>query len=73
MPTPAGAPQGNLTLEIELLFPTSICEKQRMLLRSAFFLPASLTAAQAKAIKAFEGAFKDQLHGWATGFAKDEQ
>ena len=64
--------QGNLTLEIELLFPTSICEKQRILLRSAFFLPSQLTPEQAKAIKAFEGAFKDQAHGWATGFAKEE-
>jgi DnaJ family protein B protein 13 len=61
-----------MILDIELLFPTSIAETQRMLLKSAFFLPTSLTADQAKAIKAYETAFKDQLKGWATGFPKEE-
>lgn len=71
MPKPAGG-KGNLILEVDLLFPTSITEAQKMLIRSAFFLPPVPTKEQAKALREFETAFKDPLKGWATGLPKDE-
>lgn len=72
MPKPGGG-KGNLILDIELLFPSALSETQKMLVKSAFFLPAKLDEQQSKAIKAFEKAFKDDKHGWATGFVKEQQ
>ena len=63
--------QGNLIVEAELLFPSSLSEIQKMLLKAAFFLPAKLTATQIQAIKTFETAFKHPSNGWETGFPKD--
>ncbi|KAJ9528325.1 hypothetical protein QJQ45_014309 [Haematococcus lacustris] len=72
MPKPSGG-KGNLILDVELLFPTSINETQKMLIRSAFFLPAQPTAEQNKALRAFEAAFRDPLKGWAHKLPKEEQ
>ncbi|GIL70116.1 hypothetical protein Vretimale_3382 [Volvox reticuliferus] len=73
MPLPA-APhtRGNLILEIELLFPTHLSETQKMLLRSAFFLPppTEQNEDQKKALRDYEAAFKHELKGWATVFKR---
>lgn len=45
-------------IEVELLFPTHIPETQKMLIRSAFFLPNQPSKEQTKALRAFENAFK---------------
>lgn len=71
MPKPSGG-KGNLLLDIELLFPSALSEMQKMLLKASFFLPPKLSDKQAKAVKAFEKEFKDDLHGWASGFVKDD-
>lgn len=67
MPRP-GSGKGTLVLNIDLLFPAAVSETQKMLIRSAFFLPSKLSSEQTKAITAFEKAFKDERHGWSTGF-----
>lgn len=70
MPKPTGG-KGNLILEVDLLFPVSITETQKMLIKSAFFLPAVPTKEQNKALRAYEAAFKDPLTGWSTALPKD--
>lgn len=69
MPNPKGG-RGNLILELDLLFPTHLAETQKMLLKSAFFLPPSLNEEQSKALRDFEAAFTHPLKGWATVFPK---
>ena len=66
MPKSSGG-RGNLILELDLLFPPSVSETQKMLIRSAFFLPLTLNDKQAKAVRAYEAAFRDTLQGWASG------
>lgn len=66
-----GGGKGDLILEVELLFPTHITETQKMLIKSAFFLPTAPSKEQTKALRAFEGAFKDPLTGWATNLPKE--
>jgi len=56
--------KGDLVLEVELLFPTHISETQKMLIKSAFFLSAAPSKEQNKALRQYEMAFKDPLHGW---------
>ena len=56
--------KGDLILEVELLFPTHITETQKMLIKSAFFLSTTPSKEQHKALRQFEQAFKDPLHGW---------
>lgn len=56
--------KGDLILEVELLFPTHITETQKMLIKSAFFLPANPSKEQHKALRQYEQAFKDPLQGW---------
>ncbi len=72
LPKPTGG-RGNLILEVELLFPTHVSETQKMLIRSAFFLPPTPSAAHVKALRAYESAFKDPLHGWAHCLPKEEE
>lgn len=62
--------KGNLIVVFNLLFPGAISETQRMLLRAAFYLPPKLNTDQAKAVRTFELAFKNELKGWAVGFEK---
>ena len=69
MPNPKGG-RGNLVLELDLLFPTHLAEAQKMLLKSAFFLPPALNEEQSKALRDFEAAFTHPLKGWATVFPK---
>ncbi|KAF5832029.1 radial spoke protein 16 [Dunaliella salina] len=71
MPKPTGG-KGDLILEVELLFPTHITETQKMLIKSAFFLPGAPSKEQHKALRQYEQAFKDPLHGWATNLPKEE-
>jgi len=63
--------KGDLHIVFNLLFPKSLNETQRMLLRAAFYLPKDINKEQAKAIRGFELAFKDELKGWAVGFEKE--
>mmetsp|Transcript_5049 Transcript_5049/g.10956 ORF Transcript_5049/g.10956 Transcript_5049/m.10956 type:complete len:346 (-) Transcript_5049:616-1653(-) len=72
MPKPGGG-KGNLIVDVELLFPTGVTETQKMLLKSAFFLPPQLTDKQHKALVAYEKAFKHPLEGWATAYPKEER
>lgn len=72
MPKPAGGGKGNLILEVDLLFPTTLTETQKMLIKSAFFLPTHPTKEQAKALREYESAFRDPLKGWSTALPKDE-
>lgn len=69
MPKPGGG-KGNLVLEIDLLFPTHLSETQKMLLKSAFFLPPALAEEQKAALRAYEAAFTHELKGWATVYPK---
>ena len=71
MPKPGGG-KGNLLLDVQLLFPQSLTETQKMLIRSAFFLPPAPTKEQIKALRSFESAFKDPLNGWAKNLLKEE-
>lgn len=64
LPKPAGG-RGNLILEVDLLFPHTLSETQKMLIRSAFFLPPHPSKEQTKALRAYESAFKEPLTGWA--------
>lgn len=72
MPKPTGG-KGNLILEAVLLFPTQVSETQKMILKSAFFLPNQLTSTQFAAVHAFEKAFKHPQDGWATAIPKELQ
>ncbi len=69
MPLPNGA-KGDLIVSFELLFPAHLTEGQKLLLRAACHLPGKLDEVQAKAMRAFEAAFRDESHGWSAGFAK---
>ncbi|GBF89666.1 hypothetical protein Rsub_02836 [Raphidocelis subcapitata] len=64
-----GGKRGDLLLATELLFPSHLSLQQKLLLRGALFLPPKLDEAQAKALRAFESAFRDSRHGWSTGVA----
>lgn len=64
MPRPQ---QGDLLLAAELLFPSHLSLQQKLLLRAALFLPPKPDEAQARALRAFESAFRDGRHGWSTG------
>lgn len=72
MPKPDGS-KGSLVLEVDLLFPDTVTETQKMLLKAAFFLPHRPSLVQQKAIKGFEDAFKNELLGWRSGFPKQEE
>lgn len=71
MPLPGGAGRGDLIVKTKLLFPDTIDDSQKMLLKAAFFLPGKLSKEQAAAVHKFEVAFKDAVDGWATGYGKD--
>ncbi|KAK9814290.1 hypothetical protein WJX72_003517 [[Myrmecia] bisecta] len=62
--------KGDLIVKFDVLFPSALSEAQRMLLKAAFFLPQHLSNEQAKAVKAFERAFRDKHGGWSTAFPK---
>lgn len=62
-----GGGKGDLIVETELLFPATINDNQKMLLKAAFFLPHKLSKPQSDAVHGFEVAFKNAEHGWATG------
>lgn len=68
-----GGGKGNLILEIELLFPTHLSQAQKMLLKSAFYLPPVQNEEQKAAVRAFEAAFTHELKGWATVYPKQLQ
>lgn len=65
--------QGDLRITYEVVFPVALSEHQRTMLKAAFFLPPKLDSKQAKALRAFETAFRDETHGWITAFRKDGQ
>ena len=67
------AMQGNLVITYEIMFPSALSEHQRVILRAGFFLPHKLDPQQAKAVKAFETAFRHETHGWSQGFAKQHK
>lgn len=71
MPKPGGG-KGNLILEIELLFPTHLSQTQKMLLKSAFYLPPLQNEEQKAAIRSYEAAFTHELKGWATVYPKQQ-
>lgn len=70
-PKPGGG-KGNLVITYEIKFPSALSEHQRVMLRAGFFLPHKLDPQQAKAVKAFETAFRHETHGWSQGFAKHQ-
>mmetsp|Transcript_15189 Transcript_15189/g.26339 ORF Transcript_15189/g.26339 Transcript_15189/m.26339 type:complete len:361 (-) Transcript_15189:870-1952(-) len=72
LPKPTGG-KGDLILEVELLFPAAISESQKMLIKSAFFLPPVPTKDQVLALRAYDKAFVDPLKGWAHCKAKDDE
>ncbi|KAL3149371.1 Major surface glycoprotein G [Trebouxia sp. C0010 RCD-2024] len=69
----AGGTKGDLHITFDVVFPVALSEHQRTMLKAAFFLPPKLDAKQAKALRSFETAFKDESHGWITAFRKDGQ
>ncbi|KAF8073188.1 DNAJB13 [Scenedesmus sp. PABB004] len=71
MPIPGGGgARGDLVLEFELRFPATLSQQQKALLRAALLLPARVSAAQAKALRAFEAAFTHPATGWSAGVLK---
>ncbi len=68
-----GYVQGDLHITFEVVYPVSLTEHQRTMLKAAFFLPQKLDAKQTKALRSFETAFRDETHGWITAFRKDGQ
>ena len=66
------ASQANLVLEFDLVFPTCLTQQQKMLLKASLYLPAKPDEVQAKALRSFEAAFKDTVHGWSTGVIEKE-
>ncbi|GAX80192.1 hypothetical protein CEUSTIGMA_g7630.t1 [Chlamydomonas eustigma] len=70
MPKPGGG-KGDLILEVDLKFPMELTEQQKMLLKSAFFLPAMPTEKQNSSLLAFEKAFKHPLEGWSKKMPKN--
>lgn len=61
--------QGDLILRCQLVFPPTLSQEQKLLLRAALLLPARPSAAQGRALRAFEGAFRDASTGWSSGVA----
>ena len=65
--------RGDLVIEFDVLFPTTISPTQRTILKAAFFLPESMADEQKDAVKNFVTAFQDEKTGWsraAAGAAK---
>ena len=65
--------RGDLVIEFDVLFPTTISPTQRTILKAAFFLPESMADEQRDAVKNFVTAFQDEKTGWsraAAGAAK---
>ena len=60
-------------ITFEVVYPAALNEHQRTMLKAAFFLPPKLDDRQAKALRSFETAFRDNTHGWITAFRKDMQ
>jgi hypothetical protein len=54
-------------LEFDLVFPTCLTQQQKLLLKASLYLPVKPDEVQAKALRSFEAAFKDTVHGWSTG------
>lgn len=67
------AVQGDLHITFDVVFPVALSEHQRTMLKATFFLPPKPDAKQAKALRSFETAFRDESHGWITAFRKDGQ
>lgn len=65
--------QGDLRITFDVVFPVALSEHQRTMMKAAFFLPPKLDTKQAKALRSFENAFRDESHGWITAFRKDGQ
>ena len=65
--------QGDLQITFDVVFPAALSEHQRTMMKAAFFLPPKLDTKQAKALRSFENAFRDESHGWITAFRKDGQ
>lgn len=67
LPTLEGG-KGDLRIVFDITFPKTLSETQKSILKSAFFLPKSLTDRQAGAVKTYMSAFKHDTEGWAKGF-----
>ena len=65
LPTLEGG-KGDLRIVFDITFPKTLSEAQKSILKSAFFLPKSLTDRQAGAVKTYMSAFKHDTEGWAT-------
>lgn len=61
---------GQLVIRFVIVFPKSLTDTQKTLLRAAFFLPETRTAEQAGAVKAFSRAFEDAKSGWSHGYPR---
>ncbi|KAL0023756.1 hypothetical protein WJX77_001514 [Trebouxia sp. C0004] len=59
----ASGGKGDLHITFEVVYPVSLTEHQRTMLKAAFFLPPKLDAKQTKALRSFETAFRDETHG----------
>lgn len=68
----AAAAQGDLLLELSLVFPPSLSQQQKMLLKAALYLPHKPDTVQSKALRVFEAAFRDAAHGWSTGVVHED-
>ena len=62
----AGGGRGDLVIELGILFPDTVNDTQKMLIRSAFFLPPKPSKEQSAAVHAYEVKFKDATSGWST-------
>ena len=61
--------RGDLVIEFDVLFPTTISPTQRTILKAAFFLPEHMGDEQRGAVKSFVTAFQDEKTGWSRAAA----
>jgi DnaJ-class molecular chaperone len=53
---------GNLTITIDVLFPTRLSDSQKMLMKAAFYLPGHME--DGDPVRTFRTAFQDPVTGW---------
>mmetsp|Transcript_13241 Transcript_13241/g.45805 ORF Transcript_13241/g.45805 Transcript_13241/m.45805 type:complete len:343 (-) Transcript_13241:80-1108(-) len=70
LPKVGGGGKGDLIILFELIYPHTLTEAQKEVIKAAFFLPAKPSKEAADAVAAFTKAFADPQKGWASGFPK---
>ena len=69
MPKADGS-KGDLFIVFDILFPKTLSETQRNLMKAAFFYPSKPSATASQASLAFLSAANNPTAGWTTGFKK---